>query len=308
MANAQQSARFGRVLTAMVSPFDGEGRLDLDGAARLARALVEDGNDGLVVAGTTGESPVLSDSEKLDLWRAVSEAVTVPVVAGTATNDTAHSVEITAAAAETGIAGVLAVTPYYSRPSQRGLAAHFRAVAAATTLPVMLYDIPVRTGRKIAHDTLVTLAREVPNIVALKDAAGDLGAAARFGAAKPDHFEVYSGDDILTLPLLSVGAVGVVSVAGHWAAREIGETIRAFLAGDVVRARAVNAALLPSYGFETGDEAPNPLPSKAMLRVRGLPAGQCRLPLGEAPPELEVRAKEVLADLEAWRAADAGSS
>jgi 4-hydroxy-tetrahydrodipicolinate synthase len=302
MENVEQTARFGRVLTAMVTPFDSEGRLDLDGAARLARALVEDGNDGLVVAGTTGESPVLSDSEKLDLWRAVSEAVTVPVIAGTGTNDTAHSVELTAAAEGVGAAGVLAVTPYYSRPPQSGLSGHFRAVAAATSLPVMLYDIPIRTGRKIAHDTLVSLARDVANIVALKDAAGDLAGSSRFLAAAPAGFEVYSGDDILLLPLLSVGAVGVVSVAAHWVAHEMGELIRAYLAGDVGRARALHEALLPSFAFETGDDAPNPMPSKAMMRTRGLPAGQCRLPLGEAAPELDVRAKEVLADIDTWRA------
>jgi 4-hydroxy-tetrahydrodipicolinate synthase len=304
--DGSSAARFGRVLTAMVTPFDSEGRLDVDGAVELARALVEDGNDGLVVAGTTGESPVLSDVEKLELWEAVASAVTVPVVAGTTTNDTAHSVEVTAAASGLGIAGVLAVTPYYSRPPQSGLAGHFRAVAAATDLPVMLYDIPIRSGRKIEHDTMLGLARDVPNIVAVKDASGNPAGTSRLVAAAPAGFEVYSGDDVLTLPLLAIGAVGVVSVAAHWAAAEIGETISAFLAGDVARAQAVNAVLLPSFAFESSDDAPNPLPSKAMMRVRGLPGGECRLPLGSAPPELDVRAKEVLAALEAWRAGDAG--
>lgn len=302
---SSSAARFGRVITAMVTPFDGEGRLDVDGAVTLARALVADGNDGLVVAGTTGESPVLSDDEKLELWGAVASAVTVPVVAGTGTNDTAHSVELTVAASKLGIAGVLAVTPYYSRPSQAGLAAHFRAVAEATPLPVMLYDIPIRAGRKIAHDTLLMLAHDVPNIVAVKDATGDPAGSSKLVAAAPAGFELYSGDDVLTLPLLAIGAVGVVSVAAHWAAAEIGATIHAFLGGDVTRARVLNAALLPSFAFESGDDAPNPLPSKAMMRVRGLPGGQCRLPLGVAPPELDLRAKEVLADLDTWRAADA---
>lgn len=300
------AARFGRVLTAMVTPFDAEGRLDLDGAARLARVLVEDGSDGLVVAGTTGEAPVLGDGEKRDLWRAVAEAVTVPVIAGTGTNDTAHSVELTAGVAELGVAGVLAVTPYYSRPPQAGIAAHFRAVAEATRLPVMLYDIPVRAGRRIDRDVILSLAAGVANIVAVKDATGDPAGTSRLIASAPPGLEVYSGDDVLTLPLLAVGAVGVVSVAAHWVAAEIGETIAAFLAGDVGRARAVNAALLPSFAFESSDDAPNPLPSKAMMRVRGLPGGQCRLPLGDAPDGLDERAKQVLADVESWRAGGAG--
>src|SRR3954469_19602477 len=157
-------ARLGSVLSAMVTPFDDQGALDLDGAARLARWLVDHGNDGLVVAGTTGESPTLSDAEKLDLWKAVTEAVTVPVIAGSTTNDTAHSVELTKAASQLGVAGILAVTPYYNRPSQAGLDGHFRAVAQATHLPVMLYDIPIRSGRKIAHDTLLRLLHDVSNI------------------------------------------------------------------------------------------------------------------------------------------------
>src|SRR5438874_7405226 len=163
--------RFGAVLTAMATPFDDDGRLDVDGAVRLARWLTEHGNDGLVVAGTTGEGPVLSDDERLELWRAVAEAVSVPVVAGTGTNDTAHSVELTRRAAGTGIAGTLVVTPYYNRPSQAGLEAHFRAVAATADLPMLIYDIPIRTGRKVSHDLLVKLAGDVPNIVGVKDAA-----------------------------------------------------------------------------------------------------------------------------------------
>src|ERR1700738_5125936 len=163
--------RFGALLTAMITPFDDEGALDLDGAVTLARWLVDHGNEGLVVAGHTGGSPGLSDAEKRDLWRAVAEAVTVPVIAGSTTNDTAHSIELTRAAKEAGAAGILAVTPYYNRPSQAGLDAHFRGVASATDLPVLIYDIPVRTGRKVAHETLVKLAREVPTIVGVKDAA-----------------------------------------------------------------------------------------------------------------------------------------
>jgi 4-hydroxy-tetrahydrodipicolinate synthase len=295
-------ARFGGVLTAMVTPFDADGALDLDGARRLARWLVEQGNEGLVVAGTTGEAPVLTDDERLALIAAVVEAVTVPVVAGTTTNDTAHSVHLTREAARLGVAGVLAVCPYYNRPAQAGIEGHVRAVAdAAAGLPVMVYDIPVRTGRKITTATLLRLAREVPNVVALKDAAGNPGETARVAAEAPAGFAVYSGDDALTLPLLAVGAVGVVGVATHWAAPEHRELLDAWVKGDVEGARAVNARLLDSFAFETGDEAPNPLPAKAMLRTLGLPAGEARLPMGPAPAWVEERAREVYAALAAAR-------
>ena len=297
MGGTGPGGRFGGVLTAMVTPFDDQGRLDLDAVAVVARWLVANGSEGLVLSGTTGESPVLGDDEKRDLWRAAAEAVTVPVVAGAGSNDTAHSVELTRAAQESGVAGVLAVTPYYNRPSQSGIEAHFRAVAEATSLPVMVYDIPVRTGRRIARSTMLRLARDVPNLVAVKDAAGDPAGTAGLVAEAPASFEVYSGDDGLTLPLLAVGAVGVVGVATHWAGRLFGEMIGAFAKGDVDEARRVNATLLESYDFETGDEAPNPVPAKAMMRVLGLPVGQCRLPMGPAPHGLEDRARQVLANL-----------
>src|SRR4051794_3013353 len=289
--------RFGAMLTAMVTPFDDEGRLDLDGAATLARYLTDHGNDGLVIAGTTGESPVLSDRELGDLWRAVSEAVTVPVIAGAGNNDTAHSVELVKVAVEAGVDAILSVTPYYSRPPQTGIEGHFRAVAAATKLPVMLYDIPIRTGRKIAHDTILRLARDVPNVVAIKDAAGNPGESARLLAEAPEGFELYSGDDAMTLPLLAIGASGAVSVAGHWTGELQAEMVAAFTKGDVVHARTINARLAESFAFETGDLAPNPIPTKAMMRVMGLPGGQCRLPLGPAPDGLEDRAREVLSNL-----------
>jgi len=288
------SGRFGALVTAMVTPFDPAGDLDLDGAVALARWLTDHGSDGLVVAGTTGEGPVLSAEELGDLWRAVAEAVTVPVLAGTGTADTRHSIELTRLAEQAGADGVLVVSPYYSRPSQAGLDAHFRAVAGATTLPVLLYDIPVRCGRKIAHDTMVGLAREVPNIVGVKDAAGDVAAAARLVAELGDSFEVYCGDDPLTVPLLSVGAVGLVSVASHWAGTELAEMIGAMAKGDLLAAQGINQRLLDSYAFETSDEFPNPLPAKAACRVLGLPAGQCRLPMGPAPDALDQRARAVI--------------
>lgn len=289
--------RFGAVICAMVTPFDDDGALDVDGAVTLARWLTSHGSDGLVVAGTTGEGPVLSDDELATLWRAVREAVTVPVVAGTGSADTAHTIACTRLAADAGVAGALVVTPYYSRPSQAGLAAHFRAVAGATELPVLLYDIPVRTGRKIAHDTMLALARDVPGIVGVKDAAGDVLGSARLLAEAPAGFELYSGDDAMTLPLLAVGAVGLVSVAAHWAGDELSSMIAAFSKGDVDGARLANAALLESYAFESTEATPNPLPAKAACRALGLPAGQCRLPMGAAPPELDAAARRVLAGL-----------
>jgi 4-hydroxy-tetrahydrodipicolinate synthase len=291
-------ARFGSVVTAMVTPFDGEGALDVDGAVALARHLVTTGSDGLVLAGTTGEGPVLSDDEKSDLWRAVSEAVTVPVLAGTGTNDTAHSIGLSRRAADAGVDGLLVVTPYYSRPSAAGLSAHFRAVAAATTLPVLLYDIPIRSGRRIGTELLVSLGTEVANIVGVKDATGDVAAAARVVAGTPDAFEVYSGDDSLTLPFLAVGGVGVVSVASHWAGSLFGRMIAAHGSGDLDAAREANDLLFRSYDFESSDAFPNPLPAKAACRALGLPSGQCRLPLGEAPRSLDDDARALIDDLE----------
>jgi 4-hydroxy-tetrahydrodipicolinate synthase len=293
--------RFGRVLTAMVTPFDDNGDLDLDVARRLARRLQDEGNDGLVLAGTTGEAPVLTDGERLSLFAAVIEAVSIPVIAGSGTNDTAHSVHLTREAQALGAAGILAVCPYYNRPSQAGIAAHITAMAEATSLPVMVYDIPVRTGRKITTATLLSLFRTVPNVVALKDAAGSPGETAVLIDSAPEGVEVYSGDDGLTLPLLAVGAVGVVGVATHWTAPDHQQMFDLWEKGDVVGARLVNSRLLPSFAFETGDDAPNPLPTKAMLRHLGVPVGQARLPMGPAPEFVERRAPEVWADLQRWR-------
>lgn len=290
-------ARFGAVITAMVTPFGPDGSLDVDAAVELARWLTGHGSDGLVLGGTTGEGPVLSDDELRELWRNVSAAVTVPVLAGTGTNDTRHSIELTKLAGECGVDGVLVVTPYYSRPSQDGLFAHFSAVAAATELPVVLYDIPARTGRRIAQPTVLRLAHEVRNVVGVKDATGDPAGAARLVVHAPSSFEVYSGDDSLTLALVAVGAVGVISVCAHWAGPEMHRMVHAALDGDLVRARAENARLVESYDFESTDQFPNPLPAKAACRALGLRVGQCRLPLGEGPPELEGEALRILTRL-----------
>jgi 4-hydroxy-tetrahydrodipicolinate synthase len=286
--------RFGSVITAMVTPFSADGALDLGAAADLARHLAANGSDGLVVAGTTGEGPVLTDAERVSLFRAVAEAVTVPVIASSGTNDTAHSVLMTKEAEAAGAAGVLVVTPYYNRPSAAGLSAHFRAVAGASDLPVVLYDIPVRSGRRIGPDLTVQLAAEVPNIVAVKDATGDVASAARVVAEAPAGFEVYSGDDSLTLPFAAVGGVGVISVASHWAGPVFGEMLAAFRAGDVDRAADLNRRLLESYGFESSEEYPNPVPAKAACRALGLAVGQCRLPNAPAPRSLEDQARSVI--------------
>jgi len=298
MSPAQDAPRFGRVITAMVTPFDDVGALDLSAAVELARWLVSHGSDGLVLSGSTGESSVLTDDEKVELWRAVAEAITVPVIAGTGSNDTEHSVKMTALAAQSGVDGVLVVTPYYNRPSQSGLYEHFRVVAeAAGDLPVVLYDIPVRSGRRIETPTMLRLAREVPAIVALKDAAGDAPTTAHLAAQVPAGFEIYSGDDAMTLPLMSVGAVGVISVAAHWVGPQLRKVVDCFFAGDLGGAIAGNAELLDSFDFESSAEFPNPLPTKAILRALGLRVGQCRLPMGASTPELDAQAAKVLAAL-----------
>lgn len=292
--------RFGSVVTAMVTPFGPDGSLDLAAADAVARHLAATGSDGLVVAGTTGEGPVLTDAERIDLFRAVVGAVDIPVIASTGTNDTAHSVQMTKEAKAVGVDGILAVTPYYNRPSPAGLSAHFRAIAEASDLPVLLYDIPVRSGRRIGTRLTLELARDVRTIVGVKDATGDLAAAATVVAEAPDGFDVYCGDDSLTLPFESVGGAGVISVAAHWAGRLFAEMITSHRAGDVQRAVQVNQHLADSYRFQSSDEYPNPVPAKAACRALGLPVGQCRLPNAPAPAALDERAGAVIARLNQW--------
>ncbi|MTH90934.1 MAG: 4-hydroxy-tetrahydrodipicolinate synthase, partial [Actinobacteria bacterium] len=229
--------------------------------------------------------------------------VTIPVIAGTVTNDTRHSIHLTKQASKLGIAGVLAVGPYYNRPSQAGIFAHMTAVCAATTLPVVVYDIPVRTGRKISTATLAKLANEVKNVAALKDASGNPAETAMLMTQVPKSFELLSGDDGLTLPLMAIGAVGVIGVATHWTGVDHQEMFKKWNAGDIVGARAVNARMLESFAFETGDENPNPLPSKAMMNHLGLSVGDARLPMGPPPSGLAERAAKVFGNLQAARAA-----
>jgi 4-hydroxy-tetrahydrodipicolinate synthase len=286
-------APFGRMITAMVTPFTADGGLDVDGAARLAGHLVDAGNDGLVLNGTTGESPTTSDEEKERLVRAVVEAVgeRAQVIAGAGTNDTAHSVELAHRMYKAGATGLLAVTPYYNKPPQEGLVRHFRAVADATDLPVMVYDIPGRTGLAIATETLLRLA-EHPRIVAVKDAKDDLAATSRVLAAS--DLAYYSGTDMLNLPLLAVGAVGYVSVVGHVATGRLVQLADRFAAGDVAGAAAVNLELLPLYDglFRTQGV----ILAKAALRLLGLPAGPVRPPLVDATPaQVEVLRSDLAA-------------
>lgn len=295
--------RFGAVVTAMVTPFDGDGGLDLDGAVTLAHRLVENATCSLVLAGTTGEGPTLSDDEKIRLWRTVAAEVDVPVIANAGTNDTRRSVALVRAATDAGVAGILAVTPYYNRPSQAGIEAHFGALASATPLPMLVYDIPVRTGRRVDQDVMLRLIERHGNLAGVKDATGDVAGAARLAARLPRAFDVYSGDDALTLAFLAVGGAGVISVAAHWAGPELLALCEAFFGGRVDEARGVNALLADSYAFESTEDAPNPVPTKAMLRVMGLPAGACRLPMGPTPPEVERRAAALLGALVRGRSA-----
>ena len=274
---------FGRVLTAMVTPLTEDGTVDLAGTQELAAHLVDRcANDGLVIAGTTGESPTLSDAEQRSVLEVVLDAVgdRATVVAGVGTNDTAHSIEKARDAARLGAHGLMAVTPYYNKPPQAGLLRHFTAIADATDLPVMLYDIPPRTVVPIEVETLVRLA-EHPRIVAVKDAKGDLGAVA-WTLARSD-LAYYSGEDMLNLPLLALGAVGVVSVVGHVVGARLAELVAAVESGDLIKARAVNESLLPIYTgiFRTQGV----ILVKAALRELGLPAGPVRPPLVDATQE-----------------------
>jgi 4-hydroxy-tetrahydrodipicolinate synthase len=277
----------------MVTPFTPDGALDLDGARRLAAHLVDAGNDGLVVNGTTGESPTTSDQEKDQLVRAVLEAVgdRAHVIAGVGTNDTAHSIELARRAEAAGAHGLLTVTPYYSKPPQEGLYRHFTAIADATGLPVMLYDIPGRSGVPLATETLVRLG-EHPRIVANKDAKGDLGAAS--WALGRSGLAWYSGDDMLNLPLLSIGAAGFVSVVGHLVTPELRALLEAYTGGDVTKAAEIHQRLLPVF---TGMfRAQGVVTTKTALALRGLPAGPLRLPLvGLTDAETEQLRKDLAA-------------
>ena len=295
------SPQFGRLLTAMVTPFAADGSIDHDVARDVARFLVSEGSDGLVIAGSTGEGTSLSDDEKLELFATVASAVTVPVLAGSTSSDTARSVELTSKVKATGVAGVLATTPAYARPSQKGIELHLAAVAESTPLPVMLYDIPSRTGRKIESETTIALVQGNKNIVALKDASADLDQAKKTKTVLGSALDLYSGDDSLVLDFMELGGVGVVSVASHWAGPEFSQMITAHIAGDVALANEMKARLSDSCAFEGTLLYPNPMPSKAAMRYLGFNVGQCRLPHAPSDAALDTKAVEIVTALRATR-------
>ena len=273
---------FGRLATAMVTPFKKDLSIDWDGVAVLANHLLSTGHDAIVVNGTTGEAPTTSDDEKDQIIKVVLEAVgkRAKVIAGAGNNETSHSVEQARRAQKAGADALLVVTPYYNKPPQAGIEAHFRAIADATELPVMMYDIPGRTGMQIESDTIVRLA-EHPRIAALKDAKGDV--AATSWVIKRSGIPVYSGDDILNLPLLSVGAVGFVSVCGHTVGPQLREMLDAWFAGNAPRALEIHQKILPVF---TGTfRTQGAIMTKAALTLMGLPGGYTRLPLVDATPE-----------------------
>jgi 4-hydroxy-tetrahydrodipicolinate synthase len=282
---------FGRLLTAMVTPFKDDLSIDWSGVEKLASHLVSTGHDGIVVNGTTGEAPTTSDEEKIEIIKVVRSAVSgrAKVIAGAGNNETTHSVEQAEMAAKAGADGILVVTPYYNKPPQAGIEAHFRAMAEATDVPVMLYDIPGRTGAQIEPDTIVKLA-EHPNIVALKDAKGDV--ASTSWVIKRCGIPVYSGDDILNLPLLSVGAVGFVSVCGHTVGSDLRAMLDAWFIGNNAKALEIHQKLLPVY---TGTfRTQGAILTKAALSMMGLPGGKVRLPLVDATPSQVSQLREDL--------------
>jgi 4-hydroxy-tetrahydrodipicolinate synthase len=288
-------ARFGRVVTAMVTPSTDDLSLDVARAQELAGWLVDHGSDGLVVTGSTGEAATLTDQEKVTMWGAVAEAVgdRATVIAGTGTYDTAHSIHLSGEAEKAGADGLLIVTPYYNKPPQRGLVEHFTRVAQSTGLPNIVYNIPGRTGTRIAHETLLRLG-EVDNIVAVKDSTGDFEALARLIAEAPDGFEVYTGDDWATFGSVCLGASGVISVAAHVAGERIGQMIALIEGGDLASARKINSELLPV--FDAMFITSNPIPLKKALELIGQPVGRPRLPLLEANEDetsrIEIALKE----------------
>ncbi|HIE11873.1 MAG TPA: 4-hydroxy-tetrahydrodipicolinate synthase [Desulfotomaculum sp.] len=288
------AADFGRVLTAMVTPFDKDGALNVDQVKKLARYLVENGSDGLVVAGTTGESPTLSKEEKASLFKAVVEETggKATVIAGTGSYSTADSIALTKVAQKAGADAVMLVAPYYNKPSQEGLYRHFRAVAESTKLPVMLYNIPGRTAVNVLPATVARLAKDVPNIQAIKEASGNMDQVSELRRILPDEFAIYSGDDALTLPILSVGGKGIVSVVAHIAGKKLQEMINAYASGNVTLAAKVHRELFPLIKgmFITT----NPVPVKAALNILGMNVGPPRLPLVEATAEEKERLSQLL--------------
>lgn len=287
---------FGPILTAMITPMDQTLEVDYDEAKRLASYLVEHGSDGIVVCGTTGESPTVSVEEKLELFRVVKAAVGSrgTVIAGTGSNSTAASIRLTELTNDTGVDGILAVVPYYNKPSQEGLIRHFQAIAQATNLPLMLYNVPGRTSDNMLPATVERLAK-IPNVVALKEAAGSVDQMTELKRVLPPEFQVYSGDDSFTLPLLALGSSGIVSVASHIIGDEMKEMIEAWLRGDTETALKWHLKLYPVFKgiFITT----NPVPIKALVNMLGFKAGGLRLPLVEATEEEKEFLAKMLAEV-----------
>lgn len=269
---------FGQIITAMVTPFDRQGEIDYHATRMLINHLIKTGTDGLVVAGTTGESPTLTAEEKIELWKFVVKVVDgrVPVIAGTGTNNTRESIDMTKKAEEIGVDGAMLVTPYYNKPSQEGMYQHFKAIAGSTRLPIMLYNIPGRSVVNLSVETIIELSK-INNIVSIKEASGHLNAMADIIRQTPEDFTLYSGDDGLTLPILSIGGAGVVSVASHIIGNEMKEMIQSFYNGDVVKAGSLHRDLLSV--MEVLFTAPNPTPVKEALAMMGVNVGGVRLPL-----------------------------
>ena len=289
------TGRFGSVITAMVTPFREDHAVDLDAAQELATWLIANGSDAVVVVGSTGESPTLTYKEKAELFRVVAEAVRGrgKVLCGTGTYSTAETLELTQAAEDAGADGILVVTPYYNKPPQSGLLAHYARIADATELPIIAYNIPGRTATRIEHETLLQLA-EKPNIVAVKDSTGDFQGLSRLIAEAPPGFEVYSGDDWAAFGYVCLGAVGVISVASHLVGPQIRQMIDLIETGDVPAARKIHESLSPLFNalFITS----NPIPVKAALQMVGRPCGEPRLPLVPATAEECDRIRKALGD------------
>lgn len=269
---------FGRVATAMVTPFDHKGHIDFPKTTKLVNYLIDNGTDSLVIAGTTGESPTLSKEEKIALFAHVVKVVDkrVPVIAGTGSNNTYASIELTKKAEQLGVDAIMLVAPYYNKPNQEGLYQHFKTIAESTNLPVMLYNIPSRSVVNILPETIIRLSK-IPNIVALKEASGNLNAIAEIIANTDDDFYLYSGDDSLTIPILAIGGNGIISVASHIIGNEMQEMVNAFFDGEVQKAAKLHQKLLPI--MKGLFAAPSPSPVKTALQLNGLDVGSVRLPL-----------------------------
>ncbi|MFJ6411979.1 4-hydroxy-tetrahydrodipicolinate synthase [Terribacillus saccharophilus] len=285
--------KFGKVITAMVTPFDNQGQIDFDATTRLLDYLIENGTNAVVVAGTTGESPTLSHEEKLSLFRHVVKTVDgrIPIIAGTGSNNTQASIELTKEAEEIGVDAALIVAPYYNKPNQRGLYAHFEAVANSTKLPIMLYNIPGRSVVKIEPETVMELSK-ISNIVSVKDSTGDLSSMTKVIAGTPDDFSLYSGDDDLTLPVAAIGGNGIVSVSSHVVGNEIQAMLQAYEAGNIGEASRIHQQILPV--MQGLFQAPNPTPVKEALNQKGIAVGGVRLPLVELTDEEKENVSKLL--------------